>query len=115
MLAKTGRPVPELVIGPFGAAVIHELPSARQVRRGGLGWETRIGDGGARMDDPIEQAIRDAEGVRLWFAGADLDFVVRVHAALVVTDQSIERAPGCAVIDAGEIRAWVAALPRSAR
>lgn len=50
-------------------------------------------------------------GVRLWLAWADLDFVVRVHAAVVVADQVVERMPGCAVIPPAEIEAWVASLP----
>jgi hypothetical protein len=111
VLASTGSPIQELVLGPFGAAVIHELPSTRQVRRAGRGWEFRTGSEWRRMDDPIEVAIRDAERVRMWLAGADLDFVVRVHAALIASDPSLERAPGCAVIGPEQVAVWIAALP----
>ena len=107
-----GRPIPELVIGSFGAAVIHELPSSRLIRRGNFGWEVRTSFGWAATDDPLELAIRDAERIRHWLGGADLDFVVRVYAALVVSDVSVVRLPACAVISADQIPAWIAALPR---
>ena len=109
--AETGRSIPEVLVGPFGAAIINELPSPRQMRRTSSGWESRIGDDWRWVEEPLQQTIRDAERVRLWFAAADLDFVVRVHAAVVVTEQVVERMPGCAVISPAEITAWVASLP----
>lgn len=107
-----GRPIPELVIGSFGAAVIHELPVASRVRHGPAGWETHTAEGWEPIDDPLGAAMRDAERVRRWLAGADLEFVVRVYAALVVSDRVLQRSPTCAVIGAGQITAWVASLPR---
>jgi hypothetical protein len=107
-----GRPIPELVIGSFGAAVIHELPSTSRVRHGPAGWEARTIDGWTPVDDPLDSAMRDADRVRRWLAGADLEFVVRVYAALVVDDQVLERSPTCAVIGSGQIVAWIASLPR---
>jgi hypothetical protein len=104
--------VPELVIGSFGVAVIHELPSAGRVRHGAAGWETRSNDGWEPIDDPLDTAMRDAERVRRWLAGADLEFVVRVYAALVVSDRMVQRSPTCAVIGANQIPAWIASLPR---
>lgn len=111
VLGETGRSIPELLVGPFGAALIHELPSVRRMRRAASGWEVRIGHDWHWAEAPIEEAIRDAERVRRWLSGADLDFVVRVHVAVVVADQVVERLPGCAVISSREIAAWVAALP----
>ena len=43
-----GRPIPELVIGPFGVAIFHELPPAGSLRRMGHGWEADTTTGGAR-------------------------------------------------------------------
>ena len=111
VLGETGRPIPVLVVGPFGLAVINELPPARYLRRSDSGWEARRGPDWHAVEGPVGATIRDAERVRLWLAGADLDFVVRVHSAIVATDQTIERVPGCAVISPAEIPAWVAALP----
>lgn len=107
-----GQPIPELVIGPFGLAVMHELPSTRQVRRGSAGWESRTSHGWVAMNDPLDLVIRDADRIRRWLAGADLDFVVRVHSALVVSDRAPQRSPTCAVISAEQIPAWIASLPR---
>lgn len=107
-----GRPIPELVIGSFGAAVIHELPPSGSVRRSSFGWERRTSSGWESTGDPLDLALRDAERVRHWLSGADLDFVVRVYAALVVSDPSVQRAPGCAVISSEQIPAWIASLPR---
>jgi hypothetical protein len=76
------------------------------------GWEARTTDGWRPTDDPFEGATRDADRVRRWFAMADLDFVVRVYAVLLVTDSGIERSPTCASITAGQLPAWLASLPR---
>ena len=43
---------------------------------------------------------------------ADLDFVVRVYAALIVTDQALPRSAACAVVTADQLTGWIAALPR---
>jgi len=107
-----GMPIPELVIGSFGAAVIHELPASRRVRHGPAGWEARRSDGWQPIDDPLDAAMRDADRVRRWLAGADLEFVVRVYAALVVNDQVLRRSPTCAVIGSDQIAPWIASLPR---
>src|SRR5258706_402910 len=48
-LPDGSRIVPELVIGPFGAAVIEELPAASSVlSRGVRSWEIRAGVGNVR-------------------------------------------------------------------
>lgn len=107
-----GRAIPEIAIGPFGAAVIHALPSSRKFRQMGASWEWRARDGWLPIENPLELATRDAERVRRWFSMADLDFVVHVHAALLVTDQSIPRSATCAVLTPDQLPAWIAALPR---
>ncbi len=112
VVPREGRPVPEIVIGSFGVAVIHELPPARRVRPGSAGWEARSADGWEPVDDPLDAAMRDAERVRRWLASADLEFVVRVYAALVVSDRMLQRSPTCAVISTNQIAAWIASLPR---
>jgi hypothetical protein len=107
-----GRPIPELVIGPFGAAVLHELPPRDTIRRLGEGWETRTPDGWRPSEDPLDRLARDAERVRRWLGHGDLDFVVRVYAALVAPDATIERSAACAVVTDAQIAPWLAALPR---
>jgi hypothetical protein len=100
--------IPELVIGPFGAAVVHVMPSSRLIRHGAR-WETRTSDGWVPTDDPVEAAARDADRVRRWLGLADLDFVVRVYAAVVVDDRTIQRSPYCATITPEQIPGWIAA------
>jgi hypothetical protein len=111
VIPREGRPIPELVLGAFGAAVVHELPPSSQIRHGRAGWESRRRDGWEPMEDPLDVAMRDADRVRRWLSTADLDFVVRVYAALVVSDRTLQRSPTCAVISAEQIPAWMASLP----
>lgn len=112
-LPDGARTVPELVIGPFGAAVIEELPPAGAVvSRGPRSWEVRLADGHAHMiDHPLERAARDAERVRTWFADDDSDHVVKVYAAVVGTDPSVTRTPTCAYITPDQVGPWLASLP----
>lgn len=106
-----GRAIPELAIGPFGVAVLHALPERRQYRQVGSSWEYGTRDGWMPMDNPLDEANRDAERVRRWFTIADLDFVVRVHAAVIVADGTIPRSPTCAVVTPDQLPAWIGALP----
>jgi hypothetical protein len=107
-----GRPIPELVIGPFGVAVFHELSPAGSLRRTGHGWEANAGDGWRPTEDPLDHLARDAERVRRWLGHGDLDFVTRVYAALVAPDLTIPRSPTCAVITEDQIVDWLLVLPR---
>lgn len=104
--------VPELVVGSFGVAVVHALQPSTRVRQTRVGWELRVGDSWQPMPDPLEAAARDAERVRRWFAVSELDFVVRVAAALVVADRPVRRTPSCAVVAPNQIEGWLASLPR---
>jgi hypothetical protein len=112
-LPDGSRIVPELVIGPFGAAVIEELPPASAVvSRGPRSWEVRLADGRVHMiDHPLERAARDAERIRTWFADDEADHVVKVYTAVVGTDPAVTRTPQCAYITPDQIGAWLASLP----
>lgn len=111
-LPDGSRIVPELVIGPFGAAVIEELPPAGAVvSRGPRSWEVRVSDGTVHLiDHPLERASRDAERVRAWFDGDDADHVVKVYVAVVGTDPSLSRTPTCAYITPDQVGPWLASL-----
>ena len=107
-----GRLVPELVVGPFGAAVIRELPPAAAARHRGSAWEVRTTDGSwAPLENPLDRAARDAESVRRWLGQHDQDFIVKVYAAVVAPDETIPRTPSCAVVTPSQIPAWLASLP----
>jgi hypothetical protein len=106
-----GRRVPEIVVGPFGAAVIRELPPASVTRHLGGTWELRTKRGWIPLENPIDRASRDSERVRSWLANDDHDFVVKVHTAVVGADATVERTASGAVISADQVPAWLASLP----
>lgn len=107
-----GRSVPELVIGPFGAAVIEELPPLAATRHNGTAWEVRTSDGRWRaMEHPLDRASRDAERVRRWLEQDDRDHVVKVYAAVVAPEGALERSSTCAVVTPEQLPAWIASLP----
>jgi hypothetical protein len=112
VVPNEGRAIPELAIGPFGVAVLHALPPERRYRQVGTAWEVRARDGWMPMDNPLDQANRDADQVRRWFSIGDLDFVVRVYAAIIVRDGTIPRSATCAVVTSEQLPAWIDALPR---
>ena len=112
VVPNDGRPIPELVIGPFGVAVVHEMDPREATRRVGTSWEAKTPEGWVAAEAPLDRVARDAERIRHWLAHGDLDFVVRVYAALVTTDASIPRSAGCAVITPDQIPSWIEALPR---
>lgn len=106
------RIVPELVIGPFGAAVIEELPPAAAVMSHGVrSWEVRTGNGRVRtIENPLERASRDAERVRAWLSSDESDHVIKVYAAVVGTDPRVERSQACAVIGPEQVAGWLTSL-----
>jgi hypothetical protein len=112
VVPRDGRPIPELVIGPFGVAIVRELEDRDTLRHDEWSWETRTRDGWVPTEHPLDRVARDAERVRHWLANGDLDYVVRVYAALVTRETTIQRSPVCAVISEDQIPAWLAALPR---
>lgn len=105
--------IPEVVIGPFGAAIIEELPPPETVvSRGPRSWEIQVANGRTHLiDQPLAHATRNADRVRIWFGGDDADHVVRVYAAVVGTDETVVRTPTCAVIRPEQVAAWLASLP----
>ena len=112
VVPQDGRPVRTVVIGQFGAAVVGELDPPDRLRRVDGSWQARTRDGWAPTEHPLDQTARDAERVRHWLNHGELDFVVRVYAALVTSDVTIPRSPLCAVITAEQIPDWIEALPR---
>ncbi len=106
-----GRGISELLVGPFGAAVIRELPPAGATRVRNSHWEARTARGWIQLENPLERATRDAERVRRWLGHDDADFVVKTYAAVVGPAPTIARTAGCAVLSPDQLAAWVAALP----
>ncbi len=106
-----GRPIPKLVVGQFGAAVIRDLPDASVARHQGPYWEGLSDQGWVRIESPLDRAARDAERVRRWFAHDDRDYVVRVYAAVVTADTALPRTPTCAVISESQLEPWLRSLP----
>lgn len=104
-LPDGSRLVPELVVGPFGAAVIEELPPAAAVMsRGVRSWEVRVGNGHVRtIENPLERASRDSDRIRSWLSGDEIDYVVKVYAAVVGDDPRVERSPTCAVLAPNQV------------
>jgi hypothetical protein len=112
-LPDGSRIVPELVVGPFGAAVIHELPPAGAVMsRGVRSWEVRVGNGHIRtIENPLERATRDSDRVRAWLSGAETDYVIKVYAAVVGSDPAVQRSANCAVLAPDQVAEWLTSLP----
>jgi hypothetical protein len=105
-----GRGVSELVLGPFGAAVIRELPPAGATRIRGENWQLRTSRGWIQLENPLERAVRDAERVRRWLTDDD-DFLVKVYSAVVGPTPTVARTPHCAVLAPDQLAAWISALP----
>ncbi len=105
--------LPELVIGPFGAAIIEELPPVGAVMsRGVRSWEVRAGNGYIRtITNPLERATHDAERVRSWLNPDDSDMVLKVYAAVVGDDPNVKRSPSCALIAPSQVAEWLSSLP----
>ena len=106
-----GRGLSELLVGPFGAAVIRELPSPTVTRIREGHWELRTKRGWIPLESPLDRAVRDAERVRRWLAHDDSDFVVKTYAAVIGPAPSVDRTTSCAVLTPEQLSAWVAALP----
>ena len=106
-----GRPIPKLVVGRFGAAVIRDLPPVTSARHAGAYWEGRTGQGWIRIESPLDRASRDAERVRRWLADDDRDYLVRVYAAVIAEDPTIARTPACPVISEAQLEPWLRSLP----
>lgn len=107
-----GRRVHEMVLGPFGVVVLGDVPPRSATRHVGARWEIRDDRGRwIPIENPVQRTSRDAERVRGWLAADDRDFLVRVYAAVVTDDDTVERSPVCAVVRPGDLAAWLEALP----
>jgi hypothetical protein len=107
-----GRVLRNLVVGPYGMAILAEPPPAKITRRQGNTWAVRKFDGRwYPLENPLERAVRDTERVRHWIAEQDTDFTVKVYAALVTADRTISRIGACAVVMPEDVPAWLASLP----
>lgn len=112
LVVPGGRRIHEMVLGPFGIAVLGDVPPRAATRHVGDRWEIRDGRGRwLPVESPVQRASRDAERVRGWLATDDRDFLVRVYAAIVTDDPTIERSPSCAVVAPKDLAAWLEALP----
>ena len=112
-LPDGARALPEVVIGPFGAAVIEELPPQGAVMsRGVRSWEVRVGNGYIRtIENPLERAAHDAERLRQWLSPDDGETILKVYAAVVGTDPNVQRTPACALISPTQVAEWLTSLP----
>ena len=111
-----GRRLHELILGPFGILVFAVVPPPSITRHVGGRWEIRDDRGRwIPIEAPLDRATRDAERVRGWLASDDRDFIVRVYAAIVTDDKTVDRSPACAVVPPSELAAWILALPVAAR
>ncbi len=107
-----GRRIPDVVVGPHGIALFESLPPRGAARRTGERWEVRFEDGRWRpIENPLEKAARDADGLRRHLEAQERDFVVRVVAAVIRGDHDVARTVGCAVVTLEEVPGWLAALP----
>jgi hypothetical protein len=104
------RGISDLVVGPFGAAVLRQLPPREFTRINEGKWQLRTRRGWIQLEDPLDRAVRDAERVRRWLGHDDADFVVKVFAAVVGPDPVVARTPACAVLTPDQVVPWIAAL-----
>ena len=110
--SRDTRPASRLVVGLFGVAVVHEMAPLATIRQVGPSWEARTAHGWAPTESPLDRAARQADRLRHELSEADLDFIARVHAAIVIADAPVTRSSACAVITRDQVPAWIASLPR---
>jgi hypothetical protein len=112
-LPDGSRVLPELVVGPFGAAIIEELPPVGAVlSRGARSWEVRVGSGQIRtIENPLVQAGHDADRVRTWLSPEDGEGVIKVYAAVVGADPKVERTANVALLAPAQVAEWLQSLP----
>lgn len=107
-----GRFLPTLVVGPHGIVLLERLPPAGALRRTDGRWEARLRDRGwTSIEDPRIRCERDADALRRWLGEDDVDYVVKVHAAVIDDRLSIGRTAGCAIVTSREVPEFIAALP----
>ena len=107
-----GRAIPDVVLGPHGIAFFELLPPPAATRQIGGRWEARFSDGRWRpIENPLDRAARDADGLRRFLAEDDRDFLVKVHPAVTSSAPQVERTDTCAVVALEDVPGWIAALP----
>jgi hypothetical protein len=107
-----GRLIPDVVLGPHGIAFFEPLPPPGATRTVGGRWEARFDDGRWRpIENPLDRAARDGDGLRRFLAEDDRDFVVKVHPVVVSRAPQIERTEACAVLALDDVPGWIASLP----
>ena len=107
-----GRAIPDVVLGPHGIAFFEQLPPPQATRHVGGRWEARFDDGRWRpIENPLDRAGRDADGLRRFLAEDDRDFVVKVHPVVTAVAPELERTDGCAVVALADVPGWIASLP----
>lgn len=111
IILPDGRGISDVVVGPFGAAVLRQLPPRQYTRIVNGRWQARTRRGWIQLEDPLDRAARDAERVRRWLGHDDADFVVKVYAAVVGPDPAVGRTPACAVLTPDQLVPWIVALP----
>jgi hypothetical protein len=111
LILPDGRAVSDIVLGPFGAAILRQLPPAPVTRVRDGRWELKGRRGWITLENPLERASRDAERVRRWLGHDDADFVVKVYAGVVGIGWKLARTADCAVLTPDEVAAWISALP----
>lgn len=112
LLLPDGRRIHELILGPFGVAILGEVPPPSLSRHTGGRWELRADRGRwIPIESPTDRAERDAERVRGWLTSDDRDFLVKVYAAVVTDDPRVTRTPQCAVVTSRDLAPWLTGLP----
>jgi hypothetical protein len=107
-----GRTIPDVVLGPHGIAFFEPLPPPAASRQVGGRWEARFSDGRWRpIENPLDRAARDADGLRRFLAEDDRDFVVKVHPVVTASAPQVGRTDTCAVVALADVPGWIAALP----
>lgn len=107
-----GRRIPDVVVGPHGVTAFELLPPAAASRQAGGHWEVRFDDGAWRsIESPLQRAARDADRLRGHLAAQELDFVVRVQAAVIGDPATVDRTESCAVVALDDVPAWLQGLP----
>ena len=112
LVLPDGRRIHEVLIGPFGAVVLGDVPPPEFSRTDGIRWELLSSrHDWVPVEPPAERAARDADRLRSWFVAEDRDFVVAVQAVLATDDPRVHGTAACPVIGTQDLAGWVAALP----
>jgi len=108
----SGVLIPDEVLGPHGIAFFEPLPAHAATRQVGGRWEARFADGRWRpIENPLDRAALNADGLRRFLREDDRDFVVKVHPVVTSSAPLVDSTDTCAVVALGDVPAWIAGLP----